>query len=47
VVIGEETYCLDMGWQDRMVAVEYDGDHHRTDSLQYRKDIRRLEPAWR
>jgi hypothetical protein len=40
---GEETYYLDMGWQDCMVAVEYDGEHHRTDPLQYRKDIRRLE----
>jgi very-short-patch-repair endonuclease len=26
-----------------MVAVEYDGDHHRTDRRQYVKDIRRLE----
>jgi very-short-patch-repair endonuclease len=43
VVTEEETYYLDMGWEDCMVAVEYDGEHHRTDSLQYRKDIRRLE----
>jgi hypothetical protein len=35
--------CLDMGWEDVMVAVEYDGNHHRTDPVQYRKDIRRLE----
>jgi hypothetical protein len=34
---------LDMGWADRMVAVEYDGDQHRTDRRQYVKDIRRLE----
>jgi hypothetical protein len=33
---------LDMGWEDWMVAVEYDGDHHRTDRRQYVKDIRRL-----
>jgi very-short-patch-repair endonuclease len=26
-----------------MVAVEYDGDQHRTDRRQYVKDIRRLE----
>jgi very-short-patch-repair endonuclease len=26
-----------------MVAVEYDGDQHRVDRLQYAKDIRRLE----
>ena len=34
---------LDMGWPDLMVAVEYDGDHHRFDRHQYLKDIRRLE----
>jgi hypothetical protein len=34
---------LDMGWPDLMVAVEYDGDHHRTDRRQYLKDIRRYE----
>jgi hypothetical protein len=34
---------LDLGWQDHMVAVEYDGDHHRTDRRQYVKDIRRIE----
>ena len=30
---------LDMGWRDFMVAVEYDGDHHRKDRRQYVKDI--------
>jgi hypothetical protein len=34
---------LDLGWEDRMVAVEYDGDQHRTDRRQYVKDIRRQE----
>jgi Protein of unknown function (DUF559) len=34
---------LDLGWQDWMVAVEYDGDQHRADRRQYVKDIRRLE----
>jgi hypothetical protein len=34
---------LDLGWEDWMVAVEYDGDHHRTDRRQYVKDIHRLE----
>lgn len=34
---------LDMGWEERMVAVEYDGDHHRSDRRQYVKDIRRQE----
>lgn len=34
---------LDLGWPESMVAVEYDGDQHRTDRRQYVKDIRRLE----
>ncbi|KZS83793.1 hypothetical protein [Mycobacterium persicum] len=36
-------YYLDMGWKDVMVAVEYDGEHHRRDRWQYTKDIRRSE----
>lgn len=34
---------LDMGWPESMVAVEYDGDQHRSDRRQYVKDIRRME----
>ncbi|MCV7445154.1 DUF559 domain-containing protein [Mycobacterium paraense] len=34
---------LDMGWEEQLVAVEYDGDHHRTDRRQFAKDIRRQE----
>ncbi|OBG25206.1 hypothetical protein [Mycobacterium sp. 852002-51057_SCH5723018] len=33
---------LDMGWEDYMVAAEYDGDQHRTDRRQYVWDQRRL-----
>jgi hypothetical protein len=33
---------LDLGWEDYMVAVEYDGDQHRTDRRQFVKDINRL-----
>ncbi len=33
---------LDMGWEDYLVAVEYDGDHHRKDRKQYLKDMSRL-----
>jgi hypothetical protein len=33
---------LDMGWEDYMVAVEYDGDQHRTDRRQFVRDQRRL-----
>jgi len=34
---------LDLGWEACMVAVEYDGDQHRTDRRQYVKDIQRIE----
>lgn len=33
---------LDMGWQDVGLAVEYDGDQHRTDRPQYVRDLRRI-----
>jgi len=32
---------LDMGWRHIQLAVEYDGDHHRTDRPSYVKDARR------
>ena len=38
---------LDMGWEDVKVAVEYDGDQHRSSRYQYVKDIRRLETLGR
>lgn len=31
---------LDMGWEIRKVAAEYDGDQHRTNRRQYVKDLR-------
>jgi Protein of unknown function (DUF559) len=34
---------LDMGWEQFKVAVEYDGDQHRTSRHQYVRDIRRLK----
>jgi Protein of unknown function (DUF559) len=34
---------LDMGWEDIKVAVEYDGDQHRSDRRQYSWDVRRSE----
>ncbi len=40
---GHRLAYLDMGWKSHMVAVEYDGDHHRLDRTQYVKDIRRAE----
>jgi Protein of unknown function (DUF559) len=33
---------LDMGWTKYKVAVEYDGDQHRTDRRQYVRDQKRL-----
>jgi very-short-patch-repair endonuclease len=39
---GRPRYYLDMGWEDLMVAVEYDGRHH-ADRPIYSKDIIRLE----
>ncbi len=33
---------LDMGWERYQVAVEYDGDHHRSNRRQYARDQRRL-----
>lgn len=41
--VGNVFAYLDMGWEDVKVAVEYDGDHHRSDHAQYRWDLRRLE----
>jgi very-short-patch-repair endonuclease len=43
VTDGELVAYLDMGWEQPMVALEYDGEHHRTDRRQYVKDIRRAE----
>lgn len=33
---------LDMGWRHIQLALEYDGDQHRTDRRQYVKDLRRI-----
>lgn len=40
---GYPLYFLDMGWPEVMVAVEYDGEQHRTDRSQYRGDVTRAE----
>ena len=37
---GRLVRMLDMGWEDFMVAAEYDGDQHRTNRIQYVKDLR-------
>ena len=38
---GHRRYYLDMGWEDLMLAVEYDGEQHRVDPVQYAYDIQR------
>jgi hypothetical protein len=40
---GKPFAFLDMGWEEWMLAVEYDGDHHRVDRGQFARDIHRLE----
>jgi hypothetical protein len=40
---GLRQYYLDMGWEDLMLALEYDGEQHRVDPLQYAYDIQRSE----
>jgi hypothetical protein len=40
---GDEFGYLDMGWEEIKVAVEYDGEQHRTDRRRYGWDIRRRE----
>jgi len=40
---GIPRYFLDMGWEDVMLAVEYDGDQHWTDPTQYARDVDRQE----
>jgi hypothetical protein len=40
---GKAIAYLDMGWAELKVAVEYDGDHHRTSRSQYSYDVRRSE----
>ncbi|BBZ18663.1 hypothetical protein [Mycolicibacterium gadium] len=40
---GRRQYYLDMGWEDLMLAVEYDGEQHRNDPHIYANDIQRSE----
>lgn len=40
---GELVAVVDMGWEDVKIALEYEGDHHRTDRRQFRQDIERFE----
>ncbi len=40
---GSRQYFLDMGWKELMLAVEYDGDHHRVDRARWAYEIQRSE----
>jgi hypothetical protein len=40
---GRRRYYLDMGWEHLMLALEYDGEQHRNDPVQYAYDIQRSE----
>lgn len=40
---GGRWYYLDMGWPDILVAVEYDGEHHRTSRSAYAVDVERQD----
>jgi hypothetical protein len=42
---GRLVRMADMGWEDFMVASEYDGEHHQTSRKQYVKDITSLRKA--
>jgi very-short-patch-repair endonuclease len=34
---------VDLAWPEKKVAVEYEGDHHRTDRQQWQRDLQRTE----
>ncbi|HYZ69960.1 MAG TPA: hypothetical protein VE666_19555 [Mycobacterium sp.] len=40
---GSRWYYLDMGWEDIKLALEYDGDHHRTSRERFAYQIERAE----
>ncbi|OBA98975.1 hypothetical protein A5662_15840 [Mycobacteriaceae bacterium 1482268.1] len=40
---GRRRYYLDMGWEEILLALEYDGEQHRVDPVQYAYDIQRSE----
>lgn len=40
---GELVAVVDMGWDDKKIALEYEGSHHWTDPRQVRRDVERYE----
>jgi hypothetical protein len=45
--MGKEFAYLDMGWEHLKIAVEYDGEQHRTSRSRYSWDVRRQEKIQR
>ncbi|MDE0545191.1 endonuclease domain-containing protein [Microbacterium sp. C7(2022)] len=43
VEAGEKIACVDLAYPQWRVAIEYEGEHHLTDPLQWARDIRRYE----
>ncbi|MEN2738481.1 DUF559 domain-containing protein [Microbacterium sp. X-17] len=43
VAEGEDLGCVDLAYPRLRVAIEYEGDHHRSDPVQWARDIRRYE----
>jgi hypothetical protein len=48
---GQFVACLDLAYPKLKIGIEYDGDHHRTDPVQWARDVDRLdrliEEGWR
>jgi hypothetical protein len=40
---GRLVAVIDMGWEEIMVGLDYEGDHHRTSTRRFNQDIRRHE----
>jgi hypothetical protein len=40
---GDFVARVDLAWPEQRVAVEYEGDQHRTDRAQWQRDLRRVE----
>lgn len=39
---GDDVARVDLGWRELRFALEYQGDHHRTDQEQWRRDVERI-----
>jgi hypothetical protein len=39
---GGERFSPDLSWPELKIAIEYEGDHHRSDREQWNHDIRRF-----